>query len=409
MISLILPAKSQISRTTAMLTQEHGAAANIKSHVNKLSVQAAIASTQARLKLYARVPPNGLAVFVGTVLTDEGKEKMVSFDFEPPKPVSTFVYFCGSRFHTAELRKLLDADAARVGFVVMDGSGALLAALSGSTREILHKLSVDLPKKHGRGGQSAARFSRLRDEARHNYVRKVAELAAQAFLGGDERPNVVGLVLAGSADFKNELAKSDMFDHRLAAVVIRVVAVSYGGENGLNQAIDLTADSLANVRLVQEKQLIQRYFDEISRDTGKYCFGVADTLKAMELGAVETLLVCDGLTTTRHVLLNAEGDEVVVHVQEGKDNKDAFIDPSTGREMERALDTEPQSLLEWLADNYSRFGARLEFVTDRSQDGTQFVRGFGGIGGLLRYRLDLELLHGEDGEDEFFSDDEDDN
>lgn len=38
---------------------------------------------------------------------------------------------------------------------------------------------MDLPKKHGRGGQSALRFARLRMEKRHNYVRKVAELAVQ--------------------------------------------------------------------------------------------------------------------------------------------------------------------------------------------------------------------------------------
>lgn len=45
--------------------------------------------------------------------------------------------------------------------------------LQGNNREILHKFSVDLPKKHGRGGQSAVRFARLRMEKRHNYVRKV--------------------------------------------------------------------------------------------------------------------------------------------------------------------------------------------------------------------------------------------
>ena len=38
---------------------------------------------------------------------------------------------------------------------------------------MLHKFTVDLPKKHGRGGQSALRFARLRMEKRHNYVRKV--------------------------------------------------------------------------------------------------------------------------------------------------------------------------------------------------------------------------------------------
>lgn len=116
----------------------------------------------------------------------------------------------------------------------MDGNGTLFGTLAGNTREVIHKFTVDLPKKHGRGGQSALRFSRLRDEKRHNYVRKVAELAVQHFIVND-KVNVTGLVLAGSADFKTELSQSDMFDPRLVAKVIKVVDVSYGGENGFNQ------------------------------------------------------------------------------------------------------------------------------------------------------------------------------
>lgn len=45
-----------------------------------------------------------------------------------------------------------------------------------------------------------------------------------------------------------------------------------------------------------------RYFDEISQDTGKYCFGVEDTLKALEMGAVEILIVYENLDTMRYVL-----------------------------------------------------------------------------------------------------------
>lgn len=47
------------------------------------------------------------------------------------------------------------------------------------------RVTVDLPKKHGRGGQSALRFARLRLEKRHNYLRKVAELAVQFFITND--------------------------------------------------------------------------------------------------------------------------------------------------------------------------------------------------------------------------------
>jgi peptide chain release factor subunit 1 len=168
-----------------MLATEYGTASNIKSRVNRLSVLSAITSTQQRLKLYTRVPPNGLVLYCGTVVTDEGKEKKVNIDFEPFKPINTSLYLCDNKFHVEALSELLEADS-KFGFIIMDGNGSLFGTLTGNTREIIHKLTVDLPKKHGRGGQSALRFSRLRDEKRHNYVRKIAELAVQFFITQDK-------------------------------------------------------------------------------------------------------------------------------------------------------------------------------------------------------------------------------
>ena len=142
----------------------------------------------------------------------------------------------------------------------MDGNGCLYATLQGNTRSVLHKFTVDLPKKHGRGGQSALRFARLRLEKRHNYVRKCAELAVNFFIT-DNKCNVTGLVLAGSADFKTDLFNSDIFDPRLVKAVIKTVDVSYGMDPGFNQAIELATECLQNVKLVQEKRLLQKYFD----------------------------------------------------------------------------------------------------------------------------------------------------
>merc|ERR1711998_151935 len=213
MISLIIPPKDDIARANKMLGDEYGTASNIKSRVNRLSVLSAIKSTQQRLKLYNKVPTNGLVIYCRTIMTDEGKEKKVNIDFEPFKPINTSLYLCDNKFHTEGLKELMDNDE-KYGFVVMDGHGSLFGTLSGNTREILHKFSVELPKKHGRGGQSSVRFARLRMEKRHNYLRKVAEHTTQFFIQ-DNRPNVSGLVLAGSADFKNELHTSDLFDQRL--------------------------------------------------------------------------------------------------------------------------------------------------------------------------------------------------
>jgi peptide chain release factor subunit 1 len=330
-------------------------------------------------------------------MTDEGKEKKVSIDFEPFKPVNNFLYLCDSRFHTEDLKYLLESED-KFGFIVFDGSSCLYGTVQGSQRDVLHKFTVDLPKKHGRGGQSSVRFARLRVEKRHNYLRKVAELATTFFISND-RPNVVGLVLAGSAEFKNDLAQSDMFDPRLAAVLLKIVDVSYGGENGFNQAIELSADTLKGVKFVQEKKIITKYFEEVALDTGKVCYGIQDTLKALDMGAVELLLVYEGLELSRVVIKNPHNDEVVTHFltpQEEKQDK-FFRDAATGNEL---VVVERTPLTEWLALNYKSFGTKLEFVTNKSQEGAQFVKGFGGIGGLLRYKVEFDNYEFDEGFDD---------
>jgi len=372
------------------LVAEYGTASQIKSHANRNAVQTAITSAQQRLKAYTKCPPNGLVIFCGEILNEEGKPKKLSLAFEPFKPVSRSLYWCDSRFHTACLAELLQDDA-KFGFLVMDGNGCLFGTLSGAHREVVHKFSVDLPKKHGRGGQSALRFARLRLEKRHNYVRKVAESAVTAFIGSDSRPNVAGLVLAGSAEFKNQLQTSDLFDQRLADIVVAVVDVSYGGENGFTQAIELAADSLANVKFVAEKKLVGGFFDEIAKDTGCYCFGVRDTMYALEMSAVETLIVFEDLPENRFELRNPATGEITTVCLRPEQEKERvyFQDKETGADLEVS---EKQPLVEWLAENFKSFGAKLEFITDSSQEGNQFVKGFGGIGGMLRWKVDFMEL-----------------
>jgi len=404
MISLLIPPKDQIAPVSKKIADELGTATNIKSRVTRQSVITALTSVQARLKLYNKVPPNGLVIYCGEIMTEDGKEKKVNIDFEPFKPINASLYLCDNKFHTEALSALL-VDDTKFGFIIMDGNGALFGTLQGNTRDIITKFNVDLPKKHGRGGQSSVRFARLRMEKRHNYLRKVAETAVTCYITND-KVNVCGLVLAGSADFKTELGQSEMFDQRLQAKIIKVVDVSYGSESGFNQAIELAADCLQNVKFIQEKKLISRYFDEIAKDTGLYCFGVEDTLKALESGAVEILIVWENLDITRYVLKIPNGEKRILHLRpdQAKD-KSLFMNKETGLELEVE---EQMQLLEWFANNYRNFGTNLQIVTDKSPEGSQFCKGFGGIGGLLRYRLDLQAHAFDDDELNDINYDEDD-
>ncbi len=398
MITLIINYKDQINQYAKMLVDEVGKASNIKSRVTRQNVTDALTCTSEKLKLYNKTPPNGLVIYCGLVQMPDGGEKMIKIDLEPFKPINTSLYRCNNIFHTEELKELL-VDNDKFGFLIMDGNGSLFGKVQGNTREIVNQFKVDLPKKHGRGGQSANRFARIRTEKRHNYLRKVAEECTKAFITNDV-PNIKGLVLAGSAEFKNDLQKSDLFDPRLAPIVIKVVDISYGGELGFNQAIELSMDALKNVKFVHEKKVLSKFYEEIAKDSGKYVFGLKDTMEAMENGMIDVLIMWENLEVQRLTLRDNDGNTCVENVPRNKVSGQKHKNAS-GIEMEII---ENISLSEWLLNNFKRYVTHLEIVTDRSSEGNQFVKGFSGIGGILRYKLEQNF---ED-EEENHSFDEDD-
>lgn len=97
---------------------------------------------------------------------------------------------------------------------------------------------------------------------------------------------------------------SEHFDPRLKKIVITTVDVSYGFDQGFNQAITLASDALADVKLVEEKRLISKFFEEISLDTGMIVFGVQDTMKAMQLGSLKSCLLYENIEIMRYEIKN---------------------------------------------------------------------------------------------------------
>lgn len=231
-------------------------------------------------------------------------------------------------------------------------------------------------------------------ESRRQHVRKSAELATRFYIDpATSQPNVTGLVLAGSTEFKKELSQSYMLDPRLqdkVLVELGLVDGVYVRSDAFLQAILMSREFLPIHKVILEKRLIWKFFDEVSLDTGKYVYGIDDTLKALEMGALETLIVCQSVETNRYVLKNAVTGELVTKHLSGEQE----VDQSNFRDAETEAELEVQeklSLVEWLANEYKRFGCTLKFVTNHlsTQEGKQFFKDFGGIGGISRYKLDL--------------------
>ena len=201
---------------------------------------------------------------------------------------------------------------------------------------------------------------------------------------------------------------SEHFDPRLKKIIITTVDVSYGFDQGFNQAITLAGEALSDVKLVEEKKLISKFFEEISLDTGMIVFGVQDTMKAMQLGSLKSCMLNEEIEIMRYEIKNpvtGEMKQYFLNDQQAMDPK-YFKDQATGVDLE-VVSTEP--LADWLCMNYKEFGIEINFISDKSSDGYQFCKGFGGIGGFLRYKMDVDDLMGgvDDPDNEDFDPEED--
>ena len=154
---------------------------------------------------------------------------------------------------------------------------------------------------------------------------------------------------------------------------------------GFNQAIELSKDALKNVKFVHEKKIIGNFFEEIAKDTGKYVFGLKDTMEALENGMVDLLIIWENIDFVR-LTLKDNKDEIRIETVSGKKVIGQKFKPEDS-DVEYEI-IEKVSLSEWLLNNYKRYVSHLEIVTDKTSEGNQFVKGFGGIGGILRYKLE---------------------
>lgn len=116
-----------------------------------------------------------------------------------------------------------------------------------------------------------------------------------------------------------------------------MIDVSYGMENGFNEAVRLAEDTLENVKFVRERQLISRFMSEIATESNRYCYGEDNTLKCLEMGAVEKLIVYENLNTIRCKTRNLQsGSEDIMLVTPKQAKKpETFIDPNTGFTLDK--------------------------------------------------------------------------
>lgn len=389
LITLYVPPGKQISDAITMLRNEYGTASNIKSTSTRKNVQEAIIKVQQRLKLFKAPPKNGLVIFVGSIPQNgAGSERMETYVVVPPEPISIYLYRCDSRFHTEYLEEQL-RDKATYGILLVDASGATIATLQGKRLKIVRQLHSGVPGKTRAGGQSARRYERLRTMRLQQYFKRVAEHANDTFL---EMEDLKGLILAGPGPTKFDFDKGNYLNYILKNKIIDTIDTAYVEEQGVKEVVDKAPEIMKKVRYIEEKQLMQKFLYEVGHDTGKITYGEKEVRKALEAGAVKTLLLSDSLDLMRitTVCNSCNVQETMTIDKQKITQMEEKIGTSqcTSCNVASLIVTEKKDLIDSLAELAESSNTEVEIISSETEEGHMLKKAFGGIAAMLRFKME---------------------
>jgi peptide chain release factor subunit 1 len=391
LVSLYVPPGKQISEVTNMLRDEYGTASNIKSTTTRKNVQEAIVKVQQRLKLFKEAPENGLVIFCGAIPQNgAGSERIETYVIIPPEPIHIYLYRCDARFHTEHMQELL-REKETYGILLIDASATTLATLQGRRLEIVREFTSGVPGKTRAGGQSARRYERLREMRLQDYFRRVGEHANETFLPIE---NLKGLIIAGPGPTKYDFEKGDYLNYMLKDKVIDTIDTAYVEEQGVKEVVDKAPEIMRKIRYIEEKQIVQQFLYEVGHDTGMTTYGEEEVRRALEAGAVRTLLLSEGLDVTRvKVKCNACGYEeqhtmktqMLISFEQNLSGK-----PCPKCKAPALGIAETQELIENFAQLAEYTNTDIEMISGETEEGQMLKNSFGGIAAILRFKLQTE-------------------
>lgn len=371
LISVYLPSGAQIHETSNKLKGEAGQASNIKSKSTRKNVTDALERIVHHLKSYGtNAPESGIAIFCGNISDNPAKTDIEIFTVFPPEALKIQTYRCDSKFFTEPLEGMLEIKDS-YGLVVMDGRECTLAMLKGTHITILHRLNSTAHAKIRKGGQSAARYSRLIEEAIEVYYKRIGESMDSYFVNTTK-----GVILGGPGPAKENFIKMSPFNYQIK--MLGVVDTGYTDEHGLRELMDKSKDIISDQQAIVEKELLEKFIKEVVSN-GMAVYGEANVRKMLESKQASRLVISEDLKWTRyHVRVNGEEKFINKRAEEPLEKTN-----ESGDKVEILSSVDLQDDLIELAD---ASGVKVEIVSSETFEGAQFFQSFYGMGAFLRYK-----------------------
>lgn len=383
LVSVYIPHDKQLSDVGKQMRDELGQSANIKSKSTRKNVQSAIEVILQRIRLFKQPPENGLVLFVGMIPKGgPGTEKMETYVFEPPEPITTYWYQCNNEFFLEPLEHMIE-EHETYGLAVVDRKEATIATLKGKKVTILNHLTSGVPGKHKAGGQSQRRFDRVIDLAAHEFKKRIGDHMNEDFM---DLEDLKGVIVGGPGFTKEEFVKGDYLNYEIKDKIIATVDTSYTGEFGIREVIDKSADILNDLDVMHEKKIVQKFLKELIKDDGLASYGENEVRNNLIMGAVDTLLLSEDLVAIHKVLQcpNCGTTKELTVKNEAEYSKADYRCENCNESLkeESSLD-----LIDDFVEKAEEMNTEVEFISSETEEGMQLLRAFGGIAAILRYHV----------------------
>lgn len=383
LVSVYIPHDKQISDVGKQMRDELGQSANIKSKATRKNVQSAIEVILQRIKLYKQAPERGLVLFVGMIPKGgPGTEKMETYVFEPPEPITTYWYKCNNEFYLEPLEYMIEARET-YGLAVIDRNESTIATLKGKKINIIAHLTSGVPGKHKAGGQSQRRFDRIIDQLAHEFLKRIGDHMNEAFLDLDD---LEGVIIGGPGFTKEDFVKGDYLNYEIKDKIIATIDTSYTGEFGIREVIDKSADILNELDVMHEKKIVQKFLKELIKDKGLASYGEKEVRNNLVIGAVDTLLLSEDLNSSRKTLTCSNcGNKTEITVK--NQPNDEKVEMPCDSCNEKMKETDSIDLVDDFVEKAEEMNTNVELISSETEEGMQLLKAFGGIAAILRYNV----------------------
>lgn len=389
LVSLYIPHDRKISDVTNHLKNEVSESQNIKSKLTRKNVLDSISSLMGQLKNITEVPENGLVMFSGAIPQNNtpGTERNELYIVHPLDRVLTFRYHCASEFLLWPLEEMLETKET-YGLLVIGRKESAVGYITGKRVEIVRDFTSGVHGKHRAGGQSQKRFERQMEEAETRFYRRISEEVNKLFLSMED---LQGIFIGGPGPSKEKYVNDESLDYRLRDKILAVVDLGYGGTEGIRALIEKIKDKIANVKYIKEKEVMQLFLKEISFDTGMAAYGLKEVRKALNMGAVDKLILSEKLDT---VQVNIECTNC--NFKESRTTREAGLGkleieiqdekcPECGSNSFNNVKT--ILLIEELGSIAETVGTEVIIISPDTEEGDMLYSTFGGIVAILRFKL----------------------